>query len=54
MKNWIHAMRDHVDPNAPVEAGYQHSLVAIMGHQAADTGKTLYYDPESREIRDTV
>lgn len=48
--NWIHAMRDRKDPNATVEDGYSHSLIAMMGHFAADYGKRMVYDSENREI----
>lgn len=51
-RNWIRAMRNRKDPSATVEDGYSHSLIAMMGHLAADSGKCLKYDPQRREIDD--
>ncbi|MCE5248649.1 Gfo/Idh/MocA family oxidoreductase [bacterium] len=48
--NWIRAMRDRKDPNATVEDGFSHSVIAIMGHMAADKRKAVAYDPSKREI----
>lgn len=48
--NWIRAMRERRDPNATVENGYSHSVIAMMGHMAADIRKAVVYDPVKRTI----
>ncbi len=52
MRNWVQCVRERKTPNATVEHGYSHSIAAIMGHLAADTGKHLVYDPVKREIKE--
>jgi hypothetical protein len=51
-RNWLQCMRSRKQPNASVEHGYRHSVISIMAHRAADTGKRLVYDKENREIRE--
>ena len=38
--------------NAPIEAGYNHCVPALMAVRAMDTGRRQVYDPQKREIRD--
>ncbi|MFP4503006.1 MAG: Gfo/Idh/MocA family oxidoreductase [Candidatus Hydrogenedentota bacterium] len=52
MLDWLQCIHDRKQPNAPMQAGYQHAVAVIMAMQAFDAGKTLYYDAESRTIKD--
>jgi len=51
MRNWLECIRSRQQPNAPVQAGYAHSVASIMCFQAFETGRTQLYDAEKREIR---
>lgn len=51
MRNWLECIRSREKPNAPIEAGYAHSVASIMCFQAFETGRTQAYDAEKREIR---
>jgi hypothetical protein len=50
--DWLQCIRNRKQPNAPIEAGYQHAVAAILAVRAMDTGKRQVYDPEKREIRE--
>jgi len=50
--DWLQCMRSGNEPNASIDAGYQHSVACIMAMIAYDTGKRQIYDPEKREIRE--
>jgi len=50
--DWLQCIRSRKQPNAPIEAGYQHAVAAIMAVRAMDTGKRQVYDPGKREIRE--
>ncbi len=50
--NWLQCLRTRETCNAPIEAGYQHCVPALMAKQALDTGQRQIYDPEKREIRE--
>jgi predicted dehydrogenase len=49
--DWLQCLRTRKTTNAPIEAGYYHSVPVIMGTQAMDTGKRQIFDPQKREIR---
>lgn len=49
--NWLQCMRDRKTPNASIDAGYQHSVAAIMAMKACDTGVRQIYDPAARTIQ---
>jgi len=34
MKNWLECLRSRKVPNAPIEAGYAHSVAAILADEA--------------------
>ncbi len=51
MLDWLQCMRSRKQPNAPMQAGYQHAVAVIMAMQAFDAGKTLHYDADAREIK---
>jgi predicted dehydrogenase len=50
--NWLTAMQARRDPNANVDHGFSHSLVAIMAGQSYWSGKKLYWNPKTEEIVD--
>jgi len=50
--NWLQCLRSREEAHAPIDAGYQHAVAAIMAVRAYDTGKRQIYDPEKREIRE--
>ncbi len=52
MKNWLECLRSRNDPNAPVEAGYAHSLASMLAYRSWETGRRQVYDSVNREIRD--
>jgi len=49
--DWLQCLRTRGTCNAPIEAGYDHCVPALMAMQAFDTGRRQIYDPEKREIR---
>ena len=53
MKNWLECLRSRKDPNATVDDGYAHSVVAIMAARAQREGKRLYWDARAEEIVDS-
>jgi len=50
--DWLQCLRSRKLCNAPIDAGYQHCVPALMGIRAMDTGRRQIYDPEKREIRE--
>ncbi len=50
MANFINCVRSRQEPNAPVEAGYNHSVASIIMSESQFRGKRLYYDTEKRDI----
>jgi len=50
--DWLQCLRTRKTTNAPIEAGYYHSVPVIMGARAMDTGKRQIFDPQQREIRE--
>ena len=48
--DWLQCLRTRKTTNAPIEAGYYHSVPVIMGTLAMDTGKRQIFDPQKREI----
>jgi len=51
MKNWLECLRSRKTPNAPIEAGYAHSVAAIMADEAYVRGTRMVYDPAKRSMR---
>jgi predicted dehydrogenase len=49
--NWLECMRENRQPNAPIEAGYQHAVAVIMAMTSYETGRKTIYDQAKREIR---
>ena len=50
VENWLECLRSRKTPNAPVEAGYQHSIACIMANAAARTGERVVFDAATQEV----
>jgi predicted dehydrogenase len=50
IRNWMECIRSRKQPNAPVEAGYSHSIATIMTNAAVITGKKATFDTAKQEI----
>ena len=48
--NWHRCMRDGTPPNAPLDAGYQHTVASIMATMSYETGRRARFDPVKRTI----
>ena len=50
MRNWMECIRSRKTPNAPVEAGYSHSIATIMANAAVHTGYKATFDEKTQEV----
>jgi predicted dehydrogenase len=50
IRNWMECIRSRKQPNAPVEAGYSHSIANIMTTAAAHTGVKVTFDEQSQNV----
>ena len=50
IKNWMECVRSRKQPNAPIEAGYQHSIATIMSNAAYRTGEKVIFDEKTQEV----
>lgn len=50
VKNWMECVRSRKQPNAPIEAGYQHSIATIMANAAHRTGMRVTFDDKTQEV----
>lgn len=50
IKNWMECVRSRKQPNAPIEAGYQHSIATIMATAAYRTGMRVTFDEKTQEV----
>jgi predicted dehydrogenase len=50
IKNWMECVRSRKQPNAPIEAGYQHSIATIMSTAAYRTGARVTFDEKTQEV----
>jgi predicted dehydrogenase len=50
MRNWMECVRSRKEPNAPVEAGYMHSIATIMTNAAVHTGEKVTFDEKKQEV----
>jgi len=50
VRNWMECIRSRKQPNAPVEAGYYHSIANIMTTAAARTGNKATFDERTQEV----
>ncbi|MBN1343053.1 MAG: Gfo/Idh/MocA family oxidoreductase [Phycisphaerae bacterium] len=44
VENWVECMRSRKDPNAPIEAGYYHSVACVLAAESLYRGKRMVYD----------
>jgi len=50
VRNWMECVRSRKQPNAPVEAGYSHSIANIMTNAAVHTGYKSTFDEATQEV----
>ena len=50
VRNWMECVRSRKQTNAPVEAGYNHSIATIMTNAAARTGEKVTFDEKTQEV----
>ena len=50
VRNWMECVRSRKQPNAPVEAGYSHSIANIMTTAASHTGQKATFDETTQEV----
>lgn len=50
MRNWLECVRSRKQPNAPVEAGYQHAIACVMANAAGRTGERVTFDEKTQEV----
>ena len=50
VRNWMECVRSRKQPNAPVEAGYSHSIACMMTTAAAHTGLKATFDEKTQEV----
>jgi hypothetical protein len=50
MRNWMECVRSRQQPNAPVEAGYMHSIANMMVNAAVHTGEKATFDSTTQEV----
>lgn len=50
IRNWMESIRSRKQPNAPVEAGYNHSVACIMTTAAVRTGQKATFDEKTQEV----
>lgn len=50
VRNWMECIRSRKQPNAPVEAGYNHSIATIMANAACRTGQKVTFDEKTQEV----
>jgi len=50
MRNWMECVRSRQETNAPVEAGYYHSIANIMTNASARTGQKATFDEKTQEV----
>jgi predicted dehydrogenase len=50
VRNWMECVRSRKTPNAPVEAGYSHSIANIMTTAASHTGLKATFNEKTQEV----
>lgn len=48
--DWLQSIRARKQPNAPIEAGYQHAVAVIMAMVSFDSGRKTIYDRIKQKI----
>jgi len=50
VRNWMECVKSRKQPNAPVEAGYNHSIANIMCNASLRTGEKASFDESTQEV----
>jgi predicted dehydrogenase len=50
MLNWMECVRSRRTPNAPAQAGYNHSIATIMCNAALRTGEKVTFNEKKQEV----
>jgi len=50
MRNWMECVRSRKTPNAPIEAGYSHSIALCMNVAAIKTGMKVTFDDKTQQV----
>jgi predicted dehydrogenase len=50
VRNWMECVRSRKQPNAPIEAGYNHAIAVIMTNAAYRTGEKVSFDESKQEV----
>jgi len=50
MRNWMECVRSRKQPNAPIEAGYQHAIASIMTTAASHTGEKATFNEKTQDV----
>jgi predicted dehydrogenase len=50
MRNWMECVRSRKTPNAPIEAGYSHSIALCMNVAAIQTGEKVTFNDETQQV----
>ncbi|HEX4849617.1 MAG TPA: Gfo/Idh/MocA family oxidoreductase [Puia sp.] len=50
IRNWMECVRSRKQPNAPIEAGYNHAIAVIMSNAAYRTGERVVFDEKTQEV----
>lgn len=50
VRNWMECVRSRKQPNAPIEAGYNHAIAVIMTNAAYRTGEKVWFDEGRQEV----
>ena len=50
MRNWMECLRSRKTPNAPIEAGYSHSIALCMNVAAIQTGLKATFDEKTQQV----
>jgi predicted dehydrogenase len=50
VRNWMECVRSRKTPNAPIEAGYSHSIALCMNVAAIQTGEKVTFDDATQQV----
>lgn len=50
VRNWMDCVRNRKQPNASIEAGYNHSIAVIMTNAAYRTGQKVTFNEKTQEV----
>jgi predicted dehydrogenase len=50
MRNWMECVRSRKTPNAPIDAGYSHSIALCMNVAAIQTGLKVTFDDKTQQV----